>query len=1516
MVDTKETLTVKLPEGGATETVVAGPKQKIVLEGFNIEDVNVDIVGEDLIITDPETGARIVFVGLALLLFEDDVAPEFWLDDQLLSARDLLSGVGEVGNLTVEDYIAVSSIIPKKEEHKDGSPNEDVESQSDETESQSESDSDSSESSSESLLISVSTAISNSQFDTSEIAAYETKTVDEFTSNAPRLAIDEEGTLETPYYEESSSSSSAISSSVEEEEFEAPPQPEEPKQFEVRLLQVSRIDGVENILGTDYRVVRGGGGSDVSFLNPNKEFQYSTEVIDTTLDSSDVVIYGDDPNSYSDIKMSRVLEIQPDLGAGFYVTRIELSGFPTGVDLIGVASDASGFFIDNPVLNGNGAIEFKIEYDVPRDIAFNVGLSFSAEFDPVLFQTQNPDADLVIPLETQITVEADLPFIIKDVFGADDYDYTDPNGVDGFVLANGPNANRIFTGSGDDDITGGLVTDIVNAGAGNDVIFTASGDDNIVGGDGDDIINPGVGFDIVRGGDDVDTLDYSSLTLDVDLNLGALINNFAVATIDALGAGFEQDQIREIENVTTGSGNDTLGGDASDNLLITSAGDDVLYASAGADILDGGTDNDTVDYSTLNGFVNFVSLTLNGALDTIVTVNGGTDDTIRNIENVVGTSGDDIINGDAAVNRLEGQGGDDTLSGRGGIDTLDGGAGSDTVDYTSAAGAVVVNLAANQTTNDGDGASDTLVSIENVTGSLFADNITGSAGANIFYGNDGDDTISGGAGDDLFLASNDADTLDGGADIDEVDYSGLAGVNFINVTLNGSTDATVTVDGGTNDTVRNIENVTGTAGDDTIGGDSADNVLSGLGGNDTLAGRGGDDTLDGGIGTDTADYSAAVGSVNVDLSSGQASNDGDGGVDTLIGIEDVLGSANNDVIAGDSGANTLTGNGGNDYLYGAGGIDALDGGAGTEDYADYLNAANGVTVDLSIGQATDDGDGASDTLANIENIRGSSNDDAISGDGNANRLLGGDGDDTLFGDAGNDTLEGGAGDDTLDGGDDDDTLLGGDGGDTLLSSQGADTFDGGSNIDVIDYSADGSVNFISVTLNTSNNATVIVDGAANDTVRNVENVIATGGADNITGDMLANVIMGLGGDDVIRGGAGADTMDGGVGNDELRFDELTVSGVALNLANQTAVYQLDSSIDTFSNFESYFLTQQDDSVTGSTNADVVSTLGGDDLIEASAGNDIYDGGSDFDTISYATTTGINFISVTLSAGVDATVTVNGGDDDTVRNIENVIGTAGDDYIEGDGQDNSLEGGAGADTLIGAGGIDILTGGAGIDTADYSGATNSVVVSLAAGEASADGYGGTDTLVQIENITGSSHDDTIIGNGIANVLNAGSGNDVVSGGAGSDTLDGGLGNDELRFDDLLGAGITLDMSAGTAFYSVDSSTDSFSNFETYYTTGQGDTIIGSASADEVFGLAGNDTFTASLGADILNGGADNDTIDYSGFAAGNFISVTLNGANPVTVTVNGLDNDTISFIENITGSAGDDTIIGDAEARAC
>ena len=147
----------------------------------------------------------------------------------------------------------------------------------------------------------------------------------------------------------------------------------------------------------------------------------------------------------------------------------------------------------------------------------------------------------------------------------------------------------------------------------------------------------------------------------------------------------------------------------------------------------------------------------------------------------------------------------------------------------------------------------------------------------------------------------------------------------------------------------------------------------------------------------------------------------------------------------------------------------------------------------------------------------------------------------------------------------------------------------------------------------------------------------------------------------------------------------------------TSTYAADGSTDTFTNFESYVLTQQADTIEGSAGDDVVAALGGDDVFTASQGADTLRGGVGSDTVDYSTVAGISGVDVALNGDVEVVAQVSDGSDDTLSGIENIIATAGDDTLSGDDQDNSFEALGGDDTLNGGGGDDQLVGGEGDDT---------------------------------------------------------------------------------------------------------------------------------------------------------------------------------------------------------------------------
>jgi len=145
----------------------------------------------------------------------------------------------------------------------------------------------------------------------------------------------------------------------------------------------------------------------------------------------------------------------------------------------------------------------------------------------------------------------------------------------------------------------------------------------------------------------------------------------------------------------------------------------------------------------------------------------------------------------------------------------------------------------------------------------------------------------------------------------------------------------------------------GTAAADAIHGTTGDDNLSGLGGDDVLVGGLGNDVLNGGAGSDTASYENATSGVTVNLALVGPQDTGGAGLDTLIEMENLLGSNFNDVLTGDSGNNLLVGNGGDDLLMGNGGSDSLMGGDGADTFK-WLAGETGTTtiIDFTPGQDT------------------------------------------------------------------------------------------------------------------------------------------------------------------------------------------------------------------------------------------------------------------------------------------------------------------------------------------------------------------------------------------------------------------------------------------------------------------------------------------------------------------------------------------------------------------------------------
>ncbi len=213
--------------------------------------------------------------------------------------------------------------------------------------------------------------------------------------------------------------------------------------------------------------------------------------------------------------------------------------------------------------------------------------------------------------------------------------------------------------------------------------------------------------------------------------------------------------------------------------------------------------------------------------------------------------------------------------------------------------------------------------------------------------------------------------------------------------------------GAGNDSLAEIENLTGGSGNDVLRGDDGANMINGGNGLDRINGSGGDDSMDGGGGLDTLDFSSASEPISVNLAHQSATGHG---TDIVVSFQNVNGSPQADQLTGDEEVNLLDGGGGDDTMRGKAADDTLIGGEGadTVDYSGFspTNSDRGVSVDLNSGHAA--GEGADD-LSQVENVIGSSLDDELIGDGAANLLVGGSGDDRLTGGGGDDSLIGDAG---------------------------------------------------------------------------------------------------------------------------------------------------------------------------------------------------------------------------------------------------------------------------------------------------------------------------------------------------------------------------------------------------------------------------------------------------------------------------------------------------------------------------
>jgi Ca2+-binding RTX toxin-like protein len=529
-----------------------------------------------------------------------------------------------------------------------------------------------------------------------------------------------------------------------------------------------------------------------------------------------------------------------------------------------------------------------------------------------------------------------------------------------YNLTGSDGSNIIHTGSGDDIISGTGGDDYLVGGTGNDTVSGGAGDDVVAGGEGDDVVSGGEGDDVVVGGD-ID----QGVSVDVSEDGDVTLSTTTTVTNED-GETVQVTTTTEADDSVIGAGNDTLYGDEGEDILIGGAGDDYLDGGDGDDVLVGGTGDDTIvgGAGDDRAFGGEGADTISGGEGNDYVSGGEGDDFLEGNEGedtMIGGAGNDVIDGGLSDDILQGGDGDDTLIGGEGNDTMDGGAGNDLLFGNE--GEDIMDGGEGNDFLDGGLSNDTM------TGGAGNDILEGGAGNDVIDGGEGDDLIVGGElGDDVTAVSVDAEgtvTLTMGTDEEGAPITVTADEITIGSgldTLGGGAGDDIVIGGFGSDMITGGDGndvLVGGFGNDTLEGGSGDDSAFGGQGDDVFIGGAGSDTLVGGDGLDTVDYSnvgEGFGLV-VDLIAGQAYDAADSAgpwidLDTLSGIENVVGGAGDDVIIGDAGGNTLDGGGGDDYIEGGYGDDVLIGGAGNNvlvgGHGDDIARFDGALADFGI----------------------------------------------------------------------------------------------------------------------------------------------------------------------------------------------------------------------------------------------------------------------------------------------------------------------------------------------------------------------------------------------------------------------------------------------------------------------------------------------------------------------------------------------------------------------------------------
>ncbi len=334
-----------------------------------------------------------------------------------------------------------------------------------------------------------------------------------------------------------------------------------------------------------------------------------------------------------------------------------------------------------------------------------------------------------------------------------------------------------------------------------------------------------------------DTINTSSVSADVIIHLEeGGFSSIGDANTLAIAYG------TQIEKAVTGGGDDSLYGNGANNVLTGGGGDDNYYGQAGNDTYFFTSGQDAVTETTGIDTVSFDAVWDPGdvavAGDILTLISSVNRITFNDIDLIEFFS----FAGYAAMTLDEllsfGIVTDDVFTGTSAMEIFNGGDGSDTVDYSTSPLEVKVDLLKG-TASSGFAEGDTLVSIENVTGSDAASK------RDTLYGDNQQNTLNGLAGNDILEGDGGGDTIDGGPGFDYARYTRSSSAVHINLETNIHTGGDAQ-----GDQLFNIEAVTGSSHNDSLRGDAGNNYLRGENGSDTLYAGYGYDQLHGGNGSD------------------------------------------------------------------------------------------------------------------------------------------------------------------------------------------------------------------------------------------------------------------------------------------------------------------------------------------------------------------------------------------------------------------------------------------------------------------------------------------------------------------------------------------------------------------------------------------------------------------------------------------------------------------------------------------